>query len=553
MDKLIETRQLTFTYPDASNPVLQGIDLTINRGEFIVIAGATGSGKTTLINHFKKELLPNGQRSGKVLIKQQPITDLSKLVSAKTIGYVGQDPTTQPIMTTVIDELAFGLENIGIKSAEIERRIAELANYLGLDELLHQDMHELSGGQLQLVNLASVLILRPEVLLFDEPTAQLDPLSSRHFFDVLERIHQELGMTIVMTEHNLGTALGLADRMILLQNQRVTFQGQPAVGIPKMMADPDLAAFVPAVPRLFLDNHLETTGLPISVAAGQAVISKHHLEFTAHTDQPRVVESSTTILSAKEISFSFDKQVNVVDHLNLQLPAGDWLSIVGKNGSGKSTLLTMLAGLRVPQHGKITFNNQKVWRIPTAARIQQLSFLSQTPALQFGAETVQEELHQQAAELQLEFPDKQVKMIVDRLHLNDLLNQSPFDLSSGQQQLLGIAIALLANPKLLILDEPTKGLDPAAKQALGQLLTTINQAGTTILMASHDMEFCAAYSLHCAFMFDGHLNTVLPTRTFFSGNFFFTTAINRLLRRQVPDAMLVSDVRLSEGTSEDGK
>lgn len=387
MDKLIQTRQLTFTYPDASLPVLQGVDLTINRGEFIVIAGATGSGKTTLINHFKKELLPNGQRSGKVLIKQQAITDLSKLASAKTIGYVGQDPTTQPIMTTVIDELAFGLENIGIKSAEIERRIAELANYLGLDELLHQDMHELSGGQLQLVNLASVLILRPEVLLFDEPTAQLDPLSSRHFFDVLERIHQELGMTIVMTEHNLGTTLGLANRMILLQNQRVTFQGQPAVGIPKMMADPDLAA-----------------------------ISKYHLEFTAHTDQPKVVESSTTILSAKEISFSFDKQVNVVDHLNLQLPAGDWLSIVGKNGSGKSTLLTMLAGLRVPQHGKITFNNQKVWRISTAARIQQLSFLSQTPALQFGAETVQEELHQQAAELQLEFPDKQVKMIVDRLN-----------------------------------------------------------------------------------------------------------------------------------------
>ncbi|PAK83063.1 ABC transporter ATP-binding protein [Lentilactobacillus parakefiri] len=550
MDQLIQTKQLTFTYPNAHIPVLQDVNLTVDRGQFVVIAGATGSGKTTLLNHFKKELLPNGQRSGDVLIQQRSIDNFSKLSSAKTVGYVGQDPTVQPIMTTVIAELAFSLENVGVKSDEIERRVAELANYLGLDQLLHHEIHDLSGGQLQLVNLASVLILRPEILLFDEPTAQLDPLSTQHFFDVLQRLHQELGMTIVMVEHNLETALSLADTMLLLQNHRITFQGAPAVGISKMMNDPKLTAFIPEVPRLFLENRLQVKQLPISVAEGQTAITSAGLRFKSTITKPRVIAPTQPILTAKDVSFSFDQRVNVVDHLSLTLPAGDWLSIVGKNGSGKSTLLTMLAGLQVPQHGKIKFAKQKVWKIPTATRISELSFLSQTPALQFGAETVRDELRQQAGQLHLGAPEKRVKIVIDQLHLNDLLDQNPFDLSSGQQQLLGIGLALLANPKLLILDEPTKGLDPAARQALGDLLTTINQAGTTILMASHDMAFCAAYSRHSAFMFDGHLNTILPTRTFFSANFFFTTAINRLLRRQVQDALLVSDVQfLSEGTN----
>lgn len=550
MHELIRVDHLTFKYPVQKSPVISDINLKISQGQFVVIAGATGSGKTTLMNHFKKELTPNGHRQGQVLINQKPINELSKLESAKTIGYVGQDPTVQPIMSTVIDELAFSLENVGEPSAEIERRIAELANYLGLDQLLHKSIDALSGGQLQLVNLASVLILRPKVILLDEPAAQLDPLSTQHFFEVLNRVHEELGITIVLTEHNLDGVLSLADRLILLQNQGISFDGRPRNGLETMMADPKLKYFVPQVSQVFLKKDRHFPDLPISVAEGQRLISNQQLKFTYVGTSTSASVGETNVLAAKNLTFSFDRQSNVIDHLDLNLPSGDWLSIVGKNGSGKSTLLSILAGLRIPQHGKARFHKKLVWKIPNAGRIKAISFLSQTPSLQFGEETVEKELMRQAEALQLEFPDKQVKMMVDRLHLSSLVDQSPFDISGGQQQLLGVALALLVDPELLILDEPTKGLDPYTKRFLGQILKDVNESGTTILMASHDMKFSAEYSKHCAFMFDGHLNTVLPTRSFFGNNFFFTTPINRLLRNQVPMAILPNDVNLaSEGTS----
>lgn len=550
MDELIKVDHLTFTYPDQPTPVINGANLAIDRGEFVVIAGATGSGKTTLINHLKKELAPNGERQGEVLIHGRQISQLSKLESAKTVGYVGQNPTTQPIMPTVIDELAFALENVGEPSTEIERRIAELANYLGLDQLLHQNIQALSGGQLQLVNLASVLILRPEVILLDEPTSQLDPLATQHFFEVLARIHDELGITIVLTEHNLGTVLALANRLILLQRHQIAYDGQPRPGLIKMVDDAKLKYFVPQVSQIFLGTDSDFDNLPISVAEGQIAIRNQELRYTASFDKRSSQDLVTPILTAKNLTFSFDRQQNVIDHLDLNLKRGDWLSIIGKNGSGKSTLLSILAGLRVPQHGKAKYDSEVVWKMSTVTRIQHISFLSQTPTLQFGAATVGEELTRQAQALQLDFPDRQVKIVIERLNLASVLDQSPFDLSGGQQQLLGVALALLAEPDLLILDEPTKGLDPYTKQLLGHLLEEVNASGTTILFASHDMEFCATYSKHCAFMFDGHLNTVLPTREFFADNFFFTTPVNRLLRNQVPQAILPRDVKLvSEGTS----
>lgn len=548
MDKLATIKHLTFTYSEQSTPILNDISLTVNSGDFLVIVGDTGSGKTTFLNNLKRELLPRGTRKGTVLVAGKPIGSMTKLTSAQTVGYVAQDPQAQPVTATVIEELAFSLENIGCPSNEIERRITELANFLGLDQNLDRQIHQLSGGQLQLVNLASVLILRPKLILLDEPTSQLDPLTAQHFLTVLQRINRELGITIILTEHRLSTVAAMANRMILLQDHRLSFDGDPRSGLAKMISDDHLSFFVPSISKLFLTNQIETAHLPISVASAQQAIHRHHLRFKAAAtrNHSTVSVNSKPILSVNNISFSFDGRKNVLQHLNLSVTSGNWLSIIGKNGSGKSTLLSLISGLLTPQHGKIRFNHQLVWKMKVAQRIRSLSFLSQTPSLQFTTDTVREELTIQAAELKLTNPQERVNYLINELHLGEIQGQNPFDISGGQQQLLGLAIALMAVPDLLILDEPTKGLDPYTKIEIGKILKQYQKAGMTIISASHDMEFCARFADQCGFMFDGHLNTLLPTKSFFGDNFFFTTPINRIARDQVHDAMLPSDLVLSD-------
>ncbi|CDI65765.1 Cobalt ABC superfamily ATP binding cassette transporter, ABC protein [Lactobacillus helveticus CIRM-BIA 101] len=513
-----------------------------------MIAGNTGSGKTTLLNHLKKELMPKGARTGDVQITETPVADMPKLVSAQTVGYVAQDPQIQSVMATVIEELAFPLENIGCPSNEIERRITELANFLGLDQNLDRQIHQLSGGQLQLVNLASVLILRPKLILLDEPTSQLDPLTAQHFLTVLGRINQELGITIMLTEHRLSTVAAMANRMILLQDHHLTFDGDPHSGLAKMATDAHLTYFVPSISKLFLDQQIRTSQLPISVADAQSAIRTHHLQFQSVTTGGKVAQLPTAekpILTVNNISFSFDGQHNVLHHLNLAINPGTWLAIIGKNGSGKSTLLTLICGLMTPQHGKIRFFHQLVWKMAINQRMAKLAFLSQTPSLQFTANTVREELEVQAAELRLPDAKSQVDHMIEQFHLNRIEKQNPFDISGGQQQLVGLAIALMATPDLLVLDEPTKGLDPYTKIQVGHLLKQYQQAGMTIVIASHDMEFCAKFADKCTFMFDGHLNTLLATQSFFTDNFFFTTPINRIARDQVKDALLPADLKLA--------
>ncbi|MFD1126440.1 ABC transporter ATP-binding protein [Lentilactobacillus raoultii] len=550
MDQLIRLTHLTFTYPHAEQPTLQNVDLTVNQGDFLVIAGDSGSGKTTLLRHLKKELLPNGQREGQITITGQSISEMTKLQSAQTIGYVSQNPRHQPVMPTVIEELAFSLENIGCPSREINRRIAEMTTYLGLDHWLHQSIETLSGGQLQLVNLAAVLILRPKVILLDEPTAQLDPLMTRNLMAILARIHQELGMTIVMTEHNLSLPITLATRMVLLNQRTIAADGSPASIMAKMFYQPTTKRFVPEVPALFLTYYPQASPLPLSVMTAQRLIRARKFRFKSvpHlTHDLKTAAGEQPILAMKNVSFSFNAEQNVVDHLNLFVNKGDWLTIVGKNGSGKSTLLSLMAGLRKPQFGKIKLNRRLIWKLSNLQRIQQLSFLSQEPTLQFGQETVIQELIVQGQQLEIKNVAERAARMLKDCRLTHLKSQNPFDLSGGQQRLLGLAIALMAEPVLLILDEPTNGLDPNTKYIVGKLLKDYQRSGGTIVMATHDMAFAAEFSDHCGFMFDGDLETILPRRQFFSENFFFTTAVNRLLRDQVPTAILVDDVVAEKG------
>lgn len=533
---------LTFTYPDQTVAALQDINLTINQGDFITLVGATGSGKTTLLRQLKRELMPAGELTGTVRFAGQEMAQLAQLTSAQKIGFVAQNPQTQPIMATVIEELTFPLENLGYSSTLINSRVAELANFLGLDRLLQAPIKTLSGGQVQLVNLASVLALKPQVILLDEPTAQLDPMTAQNFLDVLQQIHDELGITIVLTEHRLSRVLGLATRLVILQDGRLTFDGDVSTGLQHMAQVPELRPFVPPIPNFFISKGIKTNMLPLSIPGGRWVIDQQHVHFQSVIQSPEASAAAPELMVTKGVSLNFGKTV-VLRDIELTVHQGEWLAIIGKNGSGKSTLLSVLTGLRKPQHGKVRIEGQVVWKIANRQRIQQIAFLSQNPTEQFSGQTVLAELTQQNQLNDVPLDDQQLTRLLATLRLTKLAQHNSFDLSGGQQQLLGLGLVLVTRPKILALDEPTKGLDPTTKQQLGNVLQKIHQAGTAIIMASHDMDFCAEFADRCTFMFNGHVNPPVPSRTFFTQNFLFTTPVNRLIADQVPEALFSWDVR----------
>ena len=543
MAELIEVKNLTFTYPEQENPALTDIHLTLNSGDFLTLVGATGSGKTTLLKQLKRELIPAGTIGGQVQYLGQSVAQLDSVVSAQQIGFVAQDPQTQPIMATVMEELTFPLENLGYSSEVINNRVAELANFLGLDKLLTRAIKSLSGGQVQLVNLASVLALKPQIILLDEPTAQLDPTTAQNFLNVLRQVHDELGITIVLTEHRLSRVLSLANRLVILQKGHLIYDGGVSNGLRKMALIPELAAFVPPIPDFFLRQKIAVDKLPLSIPAGrQEILKKQYYFSRCFKEKNSLDKELPKILTARKLMLDFDQKV-VLRQLDLTITQGEWLAIIGKNGSGKSTLLSVLAGLLKSQHGRVKLNQKIIWKIPNLERIQTVAYLSQNPTEQFSGMTVIEELRAQNKLGQLPMSEEDLNHLLVALKLRSVSEHNVFDLSGGQQQLLGLGLALVTRPKVLLLDEPTKGLDPNTKQQFAKILQRVHQKGTAIVMASHDMDFCAQYAEKCTFMFNGQVNPPVTSRKFFTQNFLFTTAINRLLTDQVPDALFCEDVQ----------
>lgn len=542
MVAIAQIEQLQFQYALANQPSLAGINLTVNAGDWVVVAGPSGSGKTTLLRQFKRELWPVGQRLGQVSFNGRLLADLDPAVSAQKIGFVFQNPENQLVMDTVIQELAFSLENSGEASANIQKRIAELVSFLGIQDILYASVHELSGGQKQLVNLAAILILQPSLLVLDEPTAQLDPIATKEFMSLLQRVHDELGITIIMSEHQLDDVLPLANQLWLMTNGCISYQGPVDQGLQAIWQQPTLRDFMPEIPRLFWQQQLttETESVPLTVVAGQ-----RQLPVGSIHDQlrPVVVGMQETLLTADHLDFQYTKnEPYVLNQLKLTVHTGDWLAIVGKNGIGKSTLLKVLIGLLEPRCGTVRLLERPLQKWPTEQLFKVIGYLSQQPADQFSAESVRVEFERRAVQLGREHPEEAATAMLAKLGLTALADSDPQDTSGGEQQLIALGIILLANPKLLILDEPTKGLDPLRKQALGHLLQQLQVEGLTIIMASHDMVFSARFANQCALLFDGAIVAQEAPHQFFQSNFFYTTPINRLLRPQDSAALTWEEV-----------
>ncbi|MGX7419946.1 ABC transporter ATP-binding protein [Carnobacterium gallinarum] len=543
MVALAEIKDLSFTYPEEKAAALVMNSLVIEEGDFLVLAGSSGSGKTTLLRHLKKELWPIGQRTGSLLYQDELYQNLSDSRSATEVGMVFQNPENQIVMDNVMSELAFSLENIGCPPKTIEKRIAELISFLGFQDLLQQSIHTLSGGQKQLVNLAAVLILQPKLLVLDEPTAQLDPIATRDFLGLLKRIHEELGITIVMSEHRLDEVIPLATRLVVMDQGKIIENSQPITAIKQLWQTASKRLFIPQIPRLFLE--IQSEYLPFSVLAGQRQLPALRSDLSAEMKQKQEgeKEKKQDFLVAKAIAFQYEKNGHfILRELNFSAEKGEWIGIVGKNGTGKSTFLMIVAGLLNPRRGKVTFNGENLTKIALKRRYERIGYVSQNPAYHFAYDTVFDEFYQRSLQLNLSQPEQVANEMLKELEIEHVTRRHPLDCSGGEQQLVALGLALLSKPEILLLDEPTKGLDPVRKHHLSIVLTRLKEAGTTIVMATHDMEFAASYGTRAALLFDGKILSEGLVHDFFSDNFFYTTAINRLVRRELPRALTWEDV-----------
>ncbi len=616
--ELFSVENLTFSYPSEEKKALDNISFSINSGEFVLLCGRSGCGKTTLSKLLKKEISPYGKREGKILYKGVEIQNLSDDVSAGEIGFVFQNPDNQIVTDKVWHELAFGLENLGVPSDVIRRRVGEMASYFGIQSWFRKSTDELSGGQKQILNLASVMVMQPQILILDEPTAQLDPIAASDFISVLTKLNREMGVTVFITEQRLGEVLPVPDRVMLMDEGRILMDDTPRNIVKNLGEDNPMFLAMPAAVQIYhgikkLDNQATkekdpsnekdanetsenkedvTTVLkncPITVREGREFLEKYIDNLKMSTegmsdenehresdlckltskklgtiDQITGIDkkSKSTVISLKDVWFRFEKSgTDILRGLNLDVYEGETLCILGANGAGKTTALEVMAGLRKAYRGKIKVAGKNIQEYKgNSLHKNLLALLPQDPTSVFVKDTVRGELLEvlenkdvvkESTKKKTEEEvnssltvnmESRIMQLAKKLHITHLLDRHPYDLSGGEQQRCALAKILLTKPKILLLDEPTKGLDAAFKHELINILKALKSERITLIIVTHDLEFAAEAADRCALLFDGEIISAGPAREFFVNNSFYTTSTNRIARRVFPEAIVPEDV-----------
>lgn len=543
-----EIENLSFTYPKKQEKALCNINLTISQGEFITICGKSGCGKTTLLRLLKTAISPYGDLKGKINFRGKPLTEFDTREQSSCIGFVMQSPDNQIVTDKVWHELAFGLESLGYSTNEIRTRVSEISSFFGIQNWFHKKTTELSGGQKQLLNLASVMVMQPYVLILDEPTSQLDPISAQEFLNTLKKINRELGTTIILSEHRLEDAFPISDRIVVMDKGEIIADDKPQK-IMKTLKDlnHDMYLALPAPMRIFgeIDN---TYDCPVTVCEGRVWLEKYSKNHILNSGLIPKAENNSTqkeiAIEIKDAYFRYEKNSpNVIKGLNLKVGRGELYAIVGGNGTGKTTALSLISGLNTAYRGEVFINGEKLSKIDNLYN-GVLGVLPQNPQAIFVKKTVYLDLLEMLSEKKIskEEKDKRIKNISALCCIDNLLESHPYDLSGGEQQRTALAKVLLKEPQILLLDEPTKGIDAHFKKIFAQILKKLSLNGVTVLMVSHDIEFCARYANMCAMFFDGNITSFGASRDFFKGKSFYTTSTNRMARTTLPDAVLEEDV-----------
>lgn len=585
---IFDIDKFSFAYPDGNDEsgrtylpdALRDTELHVRQGEFVVILGKSGCGKTTLLRQLKPSVTPVGKKKGQIIFDGKDICSLDDRMAASQIGFVWQDVNAQLVTDKVWHELAFGLESLGYDNGYVRRRVAEMGSFFGLGDIFHRKVMDLSGGQKQLVNLASVMAMSPKVLVLDEPTSQLDPIAANDFINSLVRINRELGTTIIMTEHRLEDVLPVCNRSVVMENGRIIYDGDVrgfAESVRSKRIDRGLYLSMPASVQIYMGLEKDSgKQLPLTVPDAREWLVDYDRKFRENGGAPVVPEIQNrgadegvngsenqadnaavdkgdkkrgavngqkdagcreehpVVCSLDEVSFRYERNTrDVLRQVSLDIYANEILMINGSNGCGKSTMLSLIANLYSPYSGKLRI-----------AKNLRTGMLPQNPELLFTRRSVRDEL--------IDANDRQqLAEIVRFCRLEELLDRHPYDLSGGEKQRLGLAKVLIADPDILLMDEPTKGLDNGFKMQLADMLRKLQKRGKTIVVVSHDIEFCAVAGDRVALLFDGEVAMVGDVRSYMSDNNFFTTAASRISRNILDGAVTVREVLAAYGADMD--
>ena len=576
---LVEIKDFGFSYPESSRKVLEHVNLNIKEGTLNVIMGRSGCGKSTLLRQLKSVLAPAGEKEGKILYRNIPLEDTDHRTQSQEIGFVMQNPDNQIVTDKVWHELAFGLESLGYDNATIRLRVAEMASYFGIQKWFYKNVSELSGGQKQLLNLASVMAMHPSLLILDEPTSQLDPIAASDFLETVKKINRDIGTTVLLTEHRLQDIIPYADRVFVMDEGTLFLEGTPReIGTKLKEQHHGMFLSMPVPMQIYAGTDSSLT-CPLTVSEGRQWIREYIEEKGIKKEQiqqanqrlerqgeknenetagffghlKRQKENTPPAIQMKDVWFRYEKDSpDVIQNLSLEVKKGEFYSLVGGNGTGKSTTLSLLGRVHQPYSGRIYLDGKDLRSFSDRELYcGYLGVMPQNPQSIFLKKTVLEDLYSviggKKEKPSNEYPismkkEKAIEGIVSLTHLEGLLERHPYDLSGGEQQRLALAKVLLLRPKILLMDEPTKGMDAEYKEELGSILKKLQSHGMTIFMISHDVEFVAEYADTTGLFFEGNIVTSKKTRDFFAGNNFYTTAANRMARGLFPEAVTGKDV-----------